>query len=372
MQGGSVMRHFRHMLNMLRAKKTPATAKPPPDPLHILLDEKNDRADVTLAALSGLVDIHNAAMKEMMGIYREQTADLRTQVDFFEREYDRAVRQQAEQAAELALMTADLKKAKIRAASTNTQIVRLSARGRERDRLMAADSKQEQERCIAAVTLYKNSAKHMLALANTMIRRPWLANDECVTVEGATLTRRDCLVRAVNLDPTLFEAWFCLGLDLSASEEIILGDASETKYSQCLCFNQCLEINNSSAMAWNNAGAALLKKSGLKASLEVNGQKYSVRGLLLRALELDPTNSCAWFNLALTFERVDERIAVNNARHGKTDCLLLSGLDRSLIGERLKLSKPILSEWPLTRASLSVCEWELPSDVSCLRRHRTR
>ena len=68
MQGGSVMRHFRHMLNMLRAKKTPATAKPPPDPLHILLDEKNDRADVTLAALSGLVDIHNAAMKEMMGI----------------------------------------------------------------------------------------------------------------------------------------------------------------------------------------------------------------------------------------------------------------------------------------------------------------
>ena len=115
---------------------------------------------------------------------------------------------------------------------------------------------------------------------NTLFFRMWLSYYGGGGVNGTQLAAAQCDERALELENSSAFAWNALGFHGGGRVQGIF-------YSPKSCFEKALELNPKDANAWCNLG-----------NLGGNA-RYLEMACYLKALAVDPKNAFAWYNLGL-------------------------------------------------------------------------
>lgn len=152
-----------------------------------------------------------------------------------------------------------------------------------------------------------------------------------VLINGEEFEKRDCYVKALDIDPDLPYAWFNLGIALGAADCVCV---REDSYSDLECFVRALNLDDTIGTAWAMTGRRLLniessdeafsshQRSSMmaanttanadgniqqenendesqqqqkKPTIDVKGTLYTAHQCFVKSLCLDPKNSSVWF-----------------------------------------------------------------------------
>ncbi|MEB0135215.1 hypothetical protein QN362_07715 [Actimicrobium sp. CCC2.4] len=160
--------------------------------------------------------------------------------------------------------------------------------------------------CIEAVRSNPESATAFVHLGFKMTAT------ERVDVDGNSMTKRDCYLKAAVLDPRNALAFYNLGNTLAANERITVNNVSMTQRD---CYLKAAALDPRYASAFYNLGTTLAANE----SITVNNVSMTKRDCYLKAAVLDPRYASAFYNLGTTLA-ANERITVNNVSMTQRDC----------------------------------------------------
>jgi len=168
------------------------------------------------------------------------------------------------------------------------------------------------------------------------------------------LSSVDCRAHAVTLMTHVQKAWHSVGRSLPASSPRVTIDQME--YSQSDCYLSYLRLEPEISKAWLMLGKDLphgetkvqrlvpRSRGGAEADFEV----VDALKCFLWALHYDPTNSLAWYHVALVAfppSRTDPTVTVNGKNYTFQQCLV----------EALRIHKPLAvpgHAWSMLEATL--------------------
>lgn len=145
------------------------------------------------------------------------------------------------------------------------------------------------ERCIKTLQYDPRSATAWLALSG--IAR---SCSHGVFADGAMRTSKECLFKAVGLNPRSAKAWNEIGAMIGAgsTRQLIVNNETMTQRD---CYMRAVDIESDNATGWVNIGKTLTVKEGEQISIK--GQPFTVIDCYLRAIEVQPNHGGAWEHL---------------------------------------------------------------------------
>jgi hypothetical protein len=150
----------------------------------------------------------------------------------------------------------------------------------------------------------------------TNIARKMGPGDTVGTATGQRMTRNDCAVQALTIDPASPQAWFVLGRSLVVGTAVI----GSVGYTRVQCFTQALACSPHAqdAPLWFCLGNAIASGS----FAHIHAYEYSKLACYVTALNADPVGIPeAWNNLATVLSPASSVTVCGVARR-KADCLV--------------------------------------------------
>lgn len=136
---------------------------------------------------------------------------------------------------------------------------------------------QDREGAIAAIQSDPNAAANYAVLANMMDQ------EETLVVDGCPCGPKELLVKALELDPTLSEAYSDLGSILSLEEPGSTLHLQGRRWSEKALYVQALELDPRLAVTYENLGDCLEGEE----VVSIGGHLYTGDDLRRKAAELE-------------------------------------------------------------------------------------
>jgi phosphopantetheinyl transferase (holo-ACP synthase) len=177
----------------------------------------------------------------------------------------------------------------------------------------------------------KEVKKNIDAFNNSKQSKYWyeqaekMKKDDRFTAEDGTVySKKDCYVKALNLDEKNALAWGDLALLVPINGSVIV---NQKPYLKQDCYVKSLSIDQKNVRIWLLLGSLISSNSFFLSygdtPVMVNGEKYFGKDCYVKALSIDERSVFAWLFLASALGE-DERITVNGKQYSAKDCYVKS------------------------------------------------
>ena len=130
------------------------------------------------------------------------------------------------------------------------------------------------------------------------------------------VSKRDCYVRALELDALRSDAWHSVASCVTDSVKIHERDVTKVD-----CYLESLRLNPQQSRVWYELGTTLSANGGLSAPFR--GATYSCTDCLAEALKLSPMDPALWCNVACAMKAQDF-VLFGSEKLSKIDCIFKS------------------------------------------------
>jgi tetratricopeptide (TPR) repeat protein len=142
-----------------------------------------------------------------------------------------------------------------------------------------------------------------------------LGSGETIVVNGQRMTKRDCLLRALEINPQDYRVWNNIANSFLNDQETM--QFQGRSYTRRECQLQSLTLHEDNDAVWNNMGADM----GPNDTVQIKGVVYTKMQCLARALRLEPNDFRIWNNVANGL-RDGESFQFEGQSFTKRDCLM--------------------------------------------------
>ena len=145
-----------------------------------------------------------------------------------------------------------------------------------------------------------------------------LGTNENEAIGALRVTKRDCYLRALELDPLRSDAWQRIASCLTRLDESV--KIRERDVTKVGCYVESLRLNPQQPRVLYELGAVL---SAGSLSVELRGATHNGTDCLAEALKLSPADAVLWCDVARVM-KVSDHVVIGERTYGKAECVFMS------------------------------------------------